>query len=193
MKHVEKDAEERFQNRKVREEKASTFKTQALKAFRRGEFERAITCYTKAIEQIKDSPSLYTNRCLAYMNLKFYDKAMEDAKQALYLNESSLKAGLLLAKIHFLKGNSKEFDQITDEIRDKHSDRAIFIEGNFIWYSFCSVFILILFIFVPLVFILFIVILSIFINFPNKIFRIPKRTGKTTRVKFCKYMYVFVL
>lgn len=52
MKHVEKDAQERYQNKLVRQEKADTFKVQGMKAFRRGEFEKALVCYTKVIPLI---------------------------------------------------------------------------------------------------------------------------------------------
>lgn len=36
-------------------------------AFRKNEYERAITMYTKAIDHVKDSPVLYNNRALTYI------------------------------------------------------------------------------------------------------------------------------
>lgn len=36
-------------------------------AFRNGNYERAIGMYTKAIDQVKDSPVLYNNRALTYI------------------------------------------------------------------------------------------------------------------------------
>ncbi|XP_018334978.1 uncharacterized protein LOC108743877 [Agrilus planipennis] len=47
MKQVEKDANQRFQDRQIKKEKCETLKTQAVKAFRRGEFEKALSCYNK--------------------------------------------------------------------------------------------------------------------------------------------------
>lgn len=47
MKSVSKDAEQREKDRKIRKEKSETFRTQATKAFRRREFERALTLYDK--------------------------------------------------------------------------------------------------------------------------------------------------
>ena len=51
MAEVSKDAEKRYQDKKIRREKADTLKTQAIKAFRRQEYDRALSCYNRAIEQ----------------------------------------------------------------------------------------------------------------------------------------------
>lgn len=40
-------------------------------AFRKGEYERAITMYTKAIDHVKDSPVLYNNRALTYIRYEW--------------------------------------------------------------------------------------------------------------------------
>lgn len=47
MEEVSKDAEMRYKDKLVRREKMETFKKQASLAFRRGEYERALTCYNK--------------------------------------------------------------------------------------------------------------------------------------------------
>lgn len=44
---VSKDVEERRKDRQIRKEKSETLRVQAQKAFRRGEFERALCCYEK--------------------------------------------------------------------------------------------------------------------------------------------------
>lgn len=36
-------------------------------AFRSGEYEKAISMYSKAIDHVKDSPVLYNNRALTYI------------------------------------------------------------------------------------------------------------------------------
>lgn len=36
-------------------------------AFRTGEYEKAISMYSKAIDHVKDSPVLYNNRALTYI------------------------------------------------------------------------------------------------------------------------------
>lgn len=40
-------------------------------AFRKKEYEKAISFYTKAIDQVKDSPILYNNRALSYIRYIF--------------------------------------------------------------------------------------------------------------------------
>lgn len=127
MEEVSRDADQRYKDRKIRQEKADTLKVQGAKAFRRGEFEKAVTLYTKAIDHIKDSPLLYNNRALAYINLGFYDKAVDDATKALELNETSLKAGLLLAKAYFLKNNQAKFQSVIDDVKNKNQNKITFI------------------------------------------------------------------
>lgn len=81
MKQVSIDAEKRAADKKIRMEKAETFKTQASKAFKRGEYELALSRYDKAIEQIKDSCLLYTNRALTLLKLKQHEKVCKTVTQ----------------------------------------------------------------------------------------------------------------
>lgn len=74
MKEASRDADQRAADRKIREEKAETFKTRATKAFRRGDYELALTCYNNAIEQVRTSCLLYTNRALTFIKLEKLDK-----------------------------------------------------------------------------------------------------------------------
>ncbi|XP_074034619.1 tetratricopeptide repeat protein 12 [Leptinotarsa decemlineata] len=128
MDEVSQDAERRYKNKLVRTEKMETFKKQATLAFRRGEFEKALTLYNKAIEQIKDSCLLYNNRALTYMNLKLYEKSRDDLKWALRINENCLKSLLLLAKINFLENKMDEFDKILKEALERNPQNEKFIK-----------------------------------------------------------------
>ncbi|CAG9834609.1 unnamed protein product [Diabrotica balteata] len=128
MKEVEKDSNLRYKDKMVRKEKMETFKKQATLAFRRGEFEKALTLYNKAIEQIKDSVLLYNNRALTYLNLKFYEKAQQDLKLALRLNEDCLKSWLLLIKIHFLQNNKEEYERDIREVLERNPNDKDFIK-----------------------------------------------------------------
>ncbi|KAK5638115.1 hypothetical protein RI129_012410 [Pyrocoelia pectoralis] len=132
MNEISRDADKRYQDRLIRQEKADTLKVRATKAFRRGEYEKAVMLYTKAIEQIKDSCMLYNNRALAYINLKFYDKAIDDIERALQLNETSLKAGLLLVKVYLLKNDPKKFRDAVEQVKENNPKQISFIDGNFI-------------------------------------------------------------
>ncbi|XP_057669464.1 tetratricopeptide repeat protein 12-like isoform X1 [Diorhabda carinulata] len=128
MREVEKDADKRYKDKLVRTEKMETFKKRANNAFRRGEFEKALTLYTKAIEQIKDSVMLYNNRSLTYINLKLYDKAEKDLDLALRLNEDCLKSWLLLAKVHFLQQNKEKYDKDIEEAIERNPKQEYFIK-----------------------------------------------------------------
>lgn len=77
MKEVSKDAEKRAQDRKVRRERADTYNTQAVKAFRREEYQRALSCYNKAIEQVRDNAMLYCDRALTNIKLGNYQKVRQ--------------------------------------------------------------------------------------------------------------------
>lgn len=128
MNEISRDADKRYQDRLIRQEKADTLKVRATKAFRRGEFEKAVTLYSQAIEQIRDSCMLYTNRALAYINLNFYDKAIDDVEKALMLNENSLRAGLLLAKAYFLRNDQKKFWTAVEQVKEKNPKQISFID-----------------------------------------------------------------
>lgn len=52
-------------------------------AFRNGDYERACSMYTKAVDHIKDSPVLYNNRALTYIRY---------SKRHLFFNAIILKS-----------------------------------------------------------------------------------------------------
>ncbi|GBP39443.1 Tetratricopeptide repeat protein 12 [Eumeta japonica] len=106
MASVERDAAERAHDKRVRRERAQTLKTRAAKAFRRGDYSGALSCYNKALEQIKDDPTVYCDRALTNVKLKDYQKVFPDCETALRLNEKSYKARIYKAKAH------KELEEI---------------------------------------------------------------------------------
>ncbi|KAL3271076.1 hypothetical protein HHI36_021575 [Cryptolaemus montrouzieri] len=126
---VERDAENRHQDRKIRQEKMETFKKQAILAFNRGEFEKSLSCYNKALELVKDNHNLFLNRGITYIKLKLFDKALSDLDRALYLNENSLKGYLLKAKVFFLTDNKQGMQKAVEQVKEKHPDKVDFIEG----------------------------------------------------------------
>lgn len=64
--------------------------------YKRGNYASAAEYYTKAIT-LRDNFSIYySNRALCYKNLGQFQKAMEDAQDAIELDESNIKAHLLL-------------------------------------------------------------------------------------------------
>lgn len=130
MEQVSKDADKRYKDKLIRKEKSETFKKQGMLAFRRGEYEKALTCYNKAIEQIRDSCQLYIDRCLTEIHLELHDRAVEDAKTALKLNENSLKAWLLLAKAYYKKNSKEDFERCLKEAKDRNPKYCSFVDGK---------------------------------------------------------------
>ncbi|XP_011643628.1 tetratricopeptide repeat protein 12-like [Pogonomyrmex barbatus] len=130
MKSIENDAKKRAEDRKIRNERAETLKRIANGAFKEGDYEKAVTYYSKALEQRKDSSVLWNNRALSYMHLKLFEKALDDCEWALKVNNSNLKALLNSAKCYMHlrnKEKSKEYIQMAKE-RNPHFNK--FIDGN---------------------------------------------------------------
>ncbi|XP_011157329.2 tetratricopeptide repeat protein 12-like isoform X2 [Solenopsis invicta] len=133
MKSMEDDAKKRAEARKIRNERAETLKRIANGAFKEGDYEKAVTYYSKALEQRKDSSVLWNNRALSYMHLGLFEKALHDCEWTLKLNDSNLKALLNSAKCYMNLRNrekSKEYIQMAKE-RNPHFNKFIdeFQEG----------------------------------------------------------------
>ncbi|XP_046747835.1 tetratricopeptide repeat protein 12-like [Diprion similis] len=128
MKSVEKDAKQRAEDRKIRNERADTFKRIANKAFKEQNYEKAITYYTKAVEQRKDSAMLWNNRALSYMKLGLYEKALHDCDWALKVNEHNVKALLNGAKCYKLLRQYKKFEEFIHRAKESNPDLIDFID-----------------------------------------------------------------
>lgn len=127
MKSVEDDAKKRAENRKIGNERAETLKRIANGAFKEGDYEKAVTYYSKALEQRKDSSVLWNNRALSYMHLGLFEKALHDFTWALKVNDRNLKALLNSAKCYMCLRNrerSKEYIQMARD-RNPHSNKFI--------------------------------------------------------------------
>ena len=48
-----------------------------------GDYKKAVSFYTDALEEAKDIKSIWTNRALAYIKLKKYEKAVDDCTRIL--------------------------------------------------------------------------------------------------------------
>ncbi|CAG4991586.1 unnamed protein product [Parnassius apollo] len=118
MAEMSKDAEKRAEDRKIRREKADTLNTQAIKAFRRGEYDKALSCYNRALEHVKDNPMLYCDRALTNIKLGNYQKVFKDCDWALRINEKSFKARLYKAKAYKELEETDEFEKCKREIEE---------------------------------------------------------------------------
>jgi tetratricopeptide (TPR) repeat protein len=56
------------------------------------DFKEAVDCYTKALESYNADAATYSNRALAYLKLKEYARALEDAEAAIKLKDDYIKA-----------------------------------------------------------------------------------------------------
>ncbi|XP_026755558.2 tetratricopeptide repeat protein 12 [Galleria mellonella] len=128
MAEVSKDAEKRALDRKIRREKADTLNTQAIKAFRRGEYDRALSCYNRAIEQVRDNPMLYCDRALTNIKLGNFQKVFADCDLALRLNEKSFKARLYKAKAHKELDEMEEMEHYKKELEETFPQHQDLIE-----------------------------------------------------------------
>ncbi|XP_015917622.1 mitochondrial import receptor subunit TOM70 [Parasteatoda tepidariorum] len=86
-------------------EKAKAFKDKGNKLFKEGQFDKAIECYTSAIEMCPpdhsdDLATFYQNRAAAYENLKNFEAVINDTTKALEHNKTYLKALYRRAKAY---------------------------------------------------------------------------------------------
>ncbi|XP_067306918.1 tetratricopeptide repeat protein 12 isoform X2 [Pseudorasbora parva] len=100
LRTLEKDAEERSQRRKMKEEKANALREQGNEAFTQGDYETAVRFYTEGLEHLRDMQALYTNRAQAFIKLKRYKEAISDCEWALRCNEKCIKAYIHMGKSH---------------------------------------------------------------------------------------------
>lgn len=129
MKSVENDAKKRAEERKIRNERAETLKRIANGAFKEGDYEKAVTYYSKALEQRKDSAVLWNNRALSYVNLGLFEKALHDCEWTLKLNASNLKALLNSAKCYMHLRNREKSKECIQIAKEKNPHFNKFIDG----------------------------------------------------------------
>ncbi|XP_069702935.1 tetratricopeptide repeat protein 12-like [Periplaneta americana] len=127
MAHIEKDVKARAADRKERKAIADEYKKKANEAFRAQDYEKALDYYNKAIEQVRDSCLLYTNRALTCLNLQLYSRAISDCEWAHKVNENNLKAWLYKARAHHEIGEDDEAAHCIKEAekRNPESKREI--------------------------------------------------------------------
>uniref|UniRef100_L7MA59 Putative translocase of outer mitochondrial membrane complex subunit n=1 Tax=Rhipicephalus pulchellus TaxID=72859 RepID=L7MA59_RHIPC len=94
-------------------ERAKAFKNQGNKYFKEGKFDKAIECYSEAIElcppQNKNElATFYQNRAAAYENLKNYSAVIDDCTKAIELNFQYVKALHRRAKAYEVLNQLKE-------------------------------------------------------------------------------------
>ncbi|XP_016915451.1 tetratricopeptide repeat protein 12-like isoform X1 [Apis cerana] len=136
MKSVEKDAKERAENRKIRNERAETLKTIGNGAFKEKNYEKAVTYYSKALEQRKDSTVLWNNRALSYIQLGLFEKALSDCEWALKVNNTNLKALLNSAKCYKQLGDETKYKEYILLAKERNPHLTNFINGTLLMFFY---------------------------------------------------------
>ncbi|KAK3328468.1 serine/threonine-protein phosphatase 5 [Cercophora scortea] len=76
----------------TKEERAVAIKNEGNKAFAAHDWEKAIDCYSRAIELNDQEPTYWSNRAQAYLKTEAYGYAIRDATRAIELKPSFVKA-----------------------------------------------------------------------------------------------------
>ena len=74
---------ERKQKRLKDTQNGKRCKDKGNAAMKKGDYQEAIDMYTLALEHVKDMKSVYTNRALAYIKKKRYQKAIKDCSNVI--------------------------------------------------------------------------------------------------------------
>lgn len=107
----------------------SYFSRMGNQAFRNGEYEKAVSMYTKAIDQVRDSPILYNNRALSYIRLALFKRAIIDCDFVLNkLDEKNLRAWLYRAKAYYLLDEKRLYEKSILEAKKHHPKELGYIE-----------------------------------------------------------------
>ncbi|XP_022187198.2 tetratricopeptide repeat protein 12 [Nilaparvata lugens] len=128
MKSVERDAKERAENRRMSREVAKRLMKEGSKHYRNKEYEKALSYYNQAMDEVRDDCLLYLNRALTFTNLGLHGKAVDDCKWALKLDENNLKAFMCKAKAQLCMDKDEEAEVTIQEALDKHPDKKEFIK-----------------------------------------------------------------
>ncbi|XP_030369702.1 tetratricopeptide repeat protein 12 [Scaptodrosophila lebanonensis] len=129
MRDVERDANERAEDRAKCESEAQKHRSQGNEAFRKSNYEKAILHYTKSLERIKKSAITYNNRALCYIKLNNYKRALEDCGYVLEkLDESNLRAWLYSATAYKRLNDKSKFKASIESARQCNPNQVAYIE-----------------------------------------------------------------
>ncbi len=120
-------------------------KTEAAEFFERGNFhfkknetERAMELFTEAIEKVPDFADAYNNRGLCFEKMGNIDKARNDYREAVELDDSFGQAKLNLAHASLLLGENKTCENLLNQLAPAYTDSSQFLDlrGKFYLQTF---------------------------------------------------------
>lgn len=98
-------------------------------AFRRGDYEQAVSLYSKALDQVRDSPILWNNRALCYIRLSLFKRAVIDCDFVLNkLDEKNLRSWLYRAKAYYSLDEKRLYEKSIQEAKKHHPKEQQYIE-----------------------------------------------------------------
>lgn len=120
-------------------------KTEAAEFFERGNFhfkknetERAMELFKEAIEKVPDFADAYNNRGLCFEKLGNIEKARNDYRKAVELDDSFGQAKLNLAHASLLLGENKTCENLLNQLAPAYADSSQFLDlrGKFYLQTF---------------------------------------------------------
>lgn len=85
--------------------------------------------YSKALDQVRDSPILYNNRALSFIRLSLFKRAIIDCDFVLNkLDEKNLRAWLYRAKAYYLLEERRLYEKSIFEAKKHHPKELAYIE-----------------------------------------------------------------
>jgi DnaJ family protein C protein 7 len=89
-------------------EKAVQLKNEGNEFFKQKEYDKAIDCYTKAINLNPMDPSYYANRAACWLGKKNYKKCIDDSNECLHIDQNFVKAHKRKGLAYYYLGDTKE-------------------------------------------------------------------------------------
>lgn len=109
--------------------RAAEIKTKGNTAFAAGIFDEAITHFTTCIQLDSENEVYYSNRAAAYISLKQYTKAIQDARRVIAIRPKWAKGHARLAAAHFALQDYSEAKQALQRASELEPDDAHLLES----------------------------------------------------------------
>jgi len=90
----------------------------------KGDFDKAVDFYTRALSYDKKNPDIYKNLSMTYRHKKDFDKALETAEKSASINPEDTESKILLGNIYFETGKYDEAVAAYRDVLEKSPDNA---------------------------------------------------------------------
>uniref|UniRef100_A0A667YEL7 DnaJ homolog subfamily C member 7 n=1 Tax=Myripristis murdjan TaxID=586833 RepID=A0A667YEL7_9TELE len=121
---VNMDPDMEFLSDEELEREAEGFKEQGNAYYIKKDYSEAYNYYTKAIDMCPKNPSYYGNRAATLMMLCRYREALEDAQQAVRLDDTFMKGHLREGKCHLSLGNAMAASRCFQRVLELEPDNS---------------------------------------------------------------------